>query len=104
MKTLGKIIAGAAILGVLAGGMYLNDKGTVSDRNNLTYQGYHPDRQDGFDLLIFDDAPLTYRTTDPDLRAIGDSDRFEIGTDYDVRVKTPRWFGLKTVEPIKQSE
>ncbi|MFH1238422.1 MAG: hypothetical protein ABIH79_01445 [archaeon] len=104
MKTLTKIVAGVSIVAGLVGGAYLNGQGNLSERKNLVYQGYHVDSTDGSNLLVFDDKPLTDRTTDPELRIIGDPNRLEIGTKYDVKVKSPRWIGQDRVYSIHPSD
>ena len=98
------MVAGASIFVGLLGGAYLNSQGTVRTESNMTYQGYHKNKADGNDLLIFDDAPLPYRTGNPDLRVIGNPNKLEIGTEYDIEVKSPRWVGLDSVYSIKQRD
>ena len=96
MKGLKKIIIGAGIVAGVVGGIYLNHQGTVSERNNLTYRGYHVNKADGVNLLVFDG----YHIDEPDLRIIGNPDGLEIGTGYDVKVKSSRWIGEDIVDSI----
>ncbi len=97
METLKKIIIGAGIITGLVGGIYLNYQGTVSERNNLTYRGYHVNKADGINLLVFDG----YHIDEPDLRIIGNPDGLETGTRYNVKIKSPRWIGEDTADSIK---
>ncbi|MFH1522129.1 MAG: hypothetical protein ABIF18_04185 [archaeon] len=104
MVTLKQIVVGAGIALTIAGGMYLNNQGTVIERNNLIYQGYHRNKADGINLLVFDDVPRVYRTDEPDLKVVGNPNGLKIGTEYDVKVKSPRWIGEDTLESIAPSD
>jgi len=97
MKTLKKIILGTAVFAGLVGGTYFNYHGIVRERKNLIYQGYHINKADGYNLLIFDDVPATNRNGEPDLKAIGNPNEFRIGTKYNIEYRTPRWFGLNRI-------
>ncbi len=104
MKTRTKIIAGVGIVAGLVGGAYLNGSGNLSERTNLVYQGYHVEKTEGFNTLIFDDKSLAYRTTAPDLRVIGNPHGLEIGVNYDVKIRSPKWFGEDTAISVERSD
>jgi len=100
-----KVLLGASVLAALAGGVnYLNKNVDVMERRGEIYQGYSSFKNYGFNLLVFDDEPLSEREGKPDLRVVGDPDGLEIGEKYDVKYKVPRWFGEKILVDAKPSD
>lgn len=90
-KAFNSMIAGMSLLVVVAG---LNEYlGNTRVENNVVYQGYNADRGIGVERLVFDEKSLTERHGDPELRVIGNSRDFKIGDQYDIIIKSSKWFG-----------
>ncbi|MEA3248250.1 MAG: hypothetical protein U9Q73_00935 [Nanoarchaeota archaeon] len=104
MKKLTKIIAGAGIFAGLVGGAYLNSQGSLIERGNLVYQGYHVNKEEGSNILVFDDKLLERRYGTPDLTVVGDPKGLEIGKEYDVKIKSPRWFGEDVAVSVERRD
>ncbi|MCK5321312.1 hypothetical protein KAJ38_01925 [Candidatus Pacearchaeota archaeon] len=103
MVTLKQIVAGAGIV-VLAGGAYLNGSGILTEKKDLIYQGYHANKTEGVNSLVFDGKSFAERIGNPDLRINGNPYGLKIGEKYDVEVKSPRWFGEDVAVSVERSD